>query len=234
MNLIQTKTKLLAGLALGLIGAAITAQAAIVSINTGVGGSNTERGIVFNLTNTSTTDTIALTGVFNLPITLTTSVDFSLWIREGTVVGNVGPGATNWTDFGDAVATGLGYSAAPFNLTPFNFTAANGYTIEPGETVGIFIKNSSNAGSAALRYINGGSNTVLGTEGFTNGGLQYTGDRGLGSTGLIPTETNNFFGPTRNFIGTIEYTVVPEPSVYAFMLAGALCGIVWLRRRKGE
>lgn len=233
MNLIQTKTKLFASLALGLIGAVISAQAAIVSINTGADGTNTERGIVFNLTNTSTSDIVALTGVFNLPITLTTEVNFSLWIREGTVAGgNLGTGATNWTDFGVATATGLGF-AAPFNLTPFNFTAAANYTIDPGETVGIFIK-TTNLGTASFRYKNGGSNTVLGTEGFTDGGLLYTGDRGLGATGLTPIESNATFGPTRNFIGTIEYTVVPEPSVYAFMLAGALCGIVWLRRRKGE
>lgn len=200
----------------------------ILPLNLGL-GSNTERGIVFDLINTSTTETVVLTGEFNLPITMTTSVDFSLFARNGTVVGNVGPGATNWSALGNAVATGQGYASPTFTLTPFTFSGATGTTIAPGQTLGIFLKNTSNSGSPALRYVNGGLGIISTTVGFTNGGLTYDGDRGLGATGLLPTETNNFFGPTRNFVGEIGYSVVPEPATCALVVG--LLAAVMIRRR---
>lgn len=225
--------KLLLTATSGLLLAA-SAHALILPLNTGISGTNTERGIVFNLTNTST-QTFQLTGEFNLPIVLTTDLSFSLWIRTGTVVGaNVGPGATGWTAYGSDSSTGLGYVSGASPLTPYLFADANGVSVAPGETIGIFIKNTTNAGSPGLRYANGSgsSNTIVSTVGFTSGGIQYTGDRGLGSMGLTPTETNNFFGPTRNFIGEIGYTVIPEPATTALLAGLGAAALVALRRRR--
>lgn len=204
------------------------ALAALIVINDNNSGSSTERGVAFDLTNTSTSDTIQLTGIFNLPVTTTGTEAFDLWIRTGTVVGNVGAAATNWTSYGTASATGLGYASPGFNLTSYDFTSAAGFTLAPGQTIGIWIKDSNQ--SASFRYINGGSSTVTATDGFTNGGLRYDGYVGLGSTGNAPNVANSTFGPTRNFIGEIGYTVIPEPSTYALLLGG-LGALVWLRRR---
>lgn len=227
MNLKHTKTKLFAGLALGLIGAVIPAQAAIVSINTGIDNSSNERGAAFNLVNLSATDTIQLTGVFQLPITNSSSITLDLWTRDGTVLNNIGNSATGWTSWGSATATGQSYDTPTFNLTTYTFSTTA--TIAPGATLGIFLKTSGN--QQAYGYVASGSSSVTSADNL----LQLNSVYGIGSmTSPIQSNAPSTFGPTRNFIGTVEYTVVPEPSVYAFMLAGALCGIVWLRRRKGE
>ncbi|MDX2110797.1 MAG: PEP-CTERM sorting domain-containing protein [Verrucomicrobiota bacterium] len=208
-------------------------SAAVIVINPGSTGSSNERGVAFDLTNTSTVDVVKLTGVMNLPIIGTASEAFNLWTRDGTVVGNVGAGATNWTDRGLATATGLNYTSPSFLLTPYQFDySTNEVLIQPGATLGIWLKDANQ--TASFRYVSGGSGTVSTSDGFNNGGITYTGYIGLGTNGASPIVANSTFGPTRNFIGTIEYTVVPEPAVYAAMASLLAVGLAVLRKRIQE
>lgn len=217
-------------------------HAFILSVNPNVAGSSTERGVAFDITNNST-QSIVLTGLFNLPVTTTSTENYVLWTRAGTVLNQVSPTGTNWTDRGTATnTTGGGYASPTFTLTSFTFSGLTGVTIAPGETLGIYIKDTT--GNASLRYVGSGSpasNTLSSTTGFDAGGsITYTGVYGLSGTGTNPTAANgtgagqNGLNTPRNFIGQIEYTVssVPEPSSAALLVGVGILGFVAHRRRK--
>lgn len=218
-----------------IVGCSIASAQVTLSVNLGnTGTASVERGVAFDLTNNSTSESVVFTGLVNLAVTTTVSEGFVLWTRTGTVLNNIGAGATNWTDRGSATATGQGYGSPAFALTSYTFASFANVVLAPGETMGIYIKDSNQ--SASLRYANANNpvgNTITNSTGFTSGSITYTGIYGLTQTGATPLVTNSLGGPSRNFIGEIQYNVIPEPATFA-----ALTGFVALAwgatRRRGR
>ena len=71
-------------------------------------------------------------------------------------------------------------------------------------------------------------NPITGATGITYGQPRFSGGN------AYPT-TNNFGGGQGYFGPNFQFNIVPEPSTWALLVAGAvIAGVVTIRRRRGE
>lgn len=190
-----------------------------------------ERGIAFDLINNSATETIRLEGVFGLPLTDSLVSSFRLYARVGSA--NNGANAivkTDWFQVGNQVdgLTGTYDASVTPTFTPVDFGAT--LDILPGQTVALFFANQT--GNSSFNYFNGTPPNNGATSADTL--LSIVQQFGLGSGSTIPSAASyGTFGPKRSFVGSIDYTVIPEPSTWAAMIgAAALATVAVLRRRR--
>lgn len=218
MSSLKWPLGLVAALAMLLVGASANAQILTAHPGPANNGGSAGWGIFFDLTSTAAlpVHVSGMTTASTAPAGETFSVE--VFTRPGTALGGPvgsGPGSSpaGWTSLGTASVT-QGPVSSQESL-PFTIPTI---VVNPGEQVGVALVFAG----AGPRYFGTGT-PPYGT--YSDANLMLV----TGDARSQPFTTGGTWFASRELVGSVAYTVIPEPATASLLL---LAGVGALRRRR--